>query len=1535
MHKILKRSLALLLCAVLALGAMGLTPSQAQEAPAAEGQHDYGPLTVYGKAGETTFVPAGYTYVYEEEDGSVYTREAVRDMYISQRVLTPQEAEALAGLEGGETRYLTGEDGSVLQCQDFDAKEAAQYSQAVREILGDASLEQGEQVSVQSELYTRESLVKAMVVFEDAPVASMETMSVRLGQPLGQAEQAAMARIAAQQAVQTQALEKKLGYDLQVTDHFTLLTNAISVTVQYGDLQKLGQQPGVKAAFLMPAFSVPESEAPVVQSASQLLPNMHSAGPAMGATGAWDLGYQGEGMSVAIIDTGLSYENPSFIQEPQDQSRVAYTKEDIAAVLESNDLHAEALSEETSLDTVYYSGKVPFGFNYGDGLANFGTDDDTGLGHGTHVAGIVAGNLPEEVQEQLHMETLGIAPEAQLVIMKVFDMDGMCYFDYLIAAMEDAIALGVDCANLSLGSSCGPHYYEGMTEVYDAAREAGINVVVAAGNDASTGYRSLWGDGLVESSSVSTGTLGMPGTFDSVLTVASMENPQEVSFDAIRGLSTVSWYNRAQGFRQYFAYQEAEAVPEGMGFQDRLAGQFLTYATRWEDAEGKLMFAPFEGGNADSIMAQAVQAKAAAVVLYSPTVTEELPAGMPVKFSLTSFDVPMAATSRIQYDFIWYNLPDKDLLRVDTIWNPSQFAGQMSSFSSWGPTDGLTLKPEITGIGGNVFSAYVGNDYAVASGTSMASPAVAASAALVRQYLRESGVEEAELPHMVNCLLMSTATPVRDEEHNTLYFVRRQGAGLANAALAMASGAYIQVEGTDKAKLELGDDPDRTGSYTMDFQVVNFSDTGKTYRLDTTVLGQIAQGGQFKHGKVTYLVSDYARELDAAVTSSAPDGTITVPANSTAKVSVTIALSDADKAYMDERFPYGSYVEGFVQLLSEDSVTLSVPFLAFYGDFGEGPVLEEGSYDTLLGGVEYGYTTADQFHNSLWGTRPVYDSILGLSKNTTFHLGDTCNPDLVRVPAENSIAHVTTSFYPEMAGFSPNRDGSLDLFQMGLGLKRNAENIHYTVTDRATGKVLWEQDTGFVPKTYYSDNAGGVLYAGSSMDEALSYEWLFASTQNEEGYISYDWDHCLLAENTWVDIQAEVTPEYQRGGSNANDTVSFSLYIDNSGPFQTEDISFYVENRNTSFGAQKMYHYSIPCDEKWFLDYWISLNLRYNESTGQWGGSGYSVMYDGSPLPMYLDSASISARFDHGTNRIDDCDKILDLAIDCAGNTSVAVFEQGEAMRNYVNLSAEKTILDPGETLTIQNTAENLYDIQIEWANSNPEILEILESDGYSCTVRALTPGTASISGGIGPYTKSLDITVRDPEREQIAGQYPDIANHWAREDIITAIQRGLFCGTGANTFSPEAPLTRAQLVTVLHRLAGSPEATGSSFQDVGKDQYYTEAVAWAKEQGLVNGVTPERFCPNRPVTREQFAAILYRYAKLRGQDVSSQADLSAYLDAGSLSGYAQSPMAWAVAEGLIQGVSETALCPGSSSTRAQAAVILVRYLTWEASQTA
>ena len=256
----------------------------------------------------------------------------------------------------------------------------------------------------------------------------------------------------------------------------------------------------------------------------------------------------------------------------------------------------------------------------------------------------------------------------------------------------------------------------------------------------------------------------------------------------------------------------------------------------------------------------------------------------------------MAATNLVQYDWMLQQGPEGGLLRVDDFWNPSATAGQMSGFSSWGPTDGLTLKPEIAGIGGNVFSAYYGDYYALASGTSMAAPAVAAAAALVRQSLEETDLTESEITRAVNCLLMSTATPVVDEAHGTYYPVRQQGAGLVHAAAAVASQAYLQVEGTNKAKLELGDDPDRTGSYEMTFQVVNRSDAQKVYTLDTTVLGQVAQSGQIKNGETTYLVPGYARELDADVRSSVPGGTVTVPANSCVEITVTVNLSADDRA---------------------------------------------------------------------------------------------------------------------------------------------------------------------------------------------------------------------------------------------------------------------------------------------------------------------------------------------------------------------------------------------------------------------------------------------------------------------------------------------------------------------------------------------------------------------------------------------------------------------------------------------------------------
>ena len=151
--------------------------------------------------------------------------------------------------------------------------------------------------------------------------------------------------------------------------------------------------------------------------------------------------------------------------------------------------------------------------------------------------------------------------------------------------------------------------------------------------------------------------------------------------------------------------------------------------------------------------------------------------------------------------------------------------------------------------------------------------------------------------------------------------------------------------------------------------------------------------------------------------------------------------------------------------------------------------------------------------------------------------------------------------------------------------------------------------------------------------------------------------------------------------------------------------------------------------------------------------------------------------------------------------------------------------------------------------------------------------------------------------------------------------------GVGDNLFAPNSQTTRAQLVTILYRLEGEPEVSGTSgFTDVEADTWYTDAVAWAAANGIVNGVSETEFAPGKDITREQLATILFRYAEAKGYDVSARADLSAYPDADQIQSYATESVAWAVAEGLIQGFEDNTLRPAGNATRAQIATILMRF---------
>ena len=170
-------------------------------------------------------------------------------------------------------------------------------------------------------------------------------------------------------------------------------------------------------------------------------------------------------------------------------------------------------------------------------------------------------------------------------------------------------------------------------------------------------------------------------------------------------------------------------------------------------------------------------------------------------------------------------------------------------------------------------------------------------------------------------------------------------------------------------------------------------------------------------------------------------------------------------------------------------------------------------------------------------------------------------------------------------------------------------------------------------------------------------------------------------------------------------------------------------------------------------------------------------------------------------------------------------------------------------------------------------------------------------------------------------------AGSWYYDAVQYVYEESLMGGTGNDRFSPDLTTSRGMIVTILYRLEGSPAVSGgATFADISSGQWYSDGVAWASANGIVTGYSNGSFGPNDTITREQMAAILYRYARYKGYDVSARAQLSSYSDASQVASYATESMSWAVGSGLITGTSGTTLSPAGSATRAQAAVILARF---------
>lgn len=286
---------------------------------------------------------------------------------------------------------------------------------------------------------------------------------------------------------------------------------------------------------------------------------------------------------------------------------------------------------------------------------------------------------------------------------------------------------------------------------------------------------------------------------------------------------------------------------------------------------------------------------------------------------------------------------------------------------------------------------------------------------------------------------------------------------------------------------------------------------------------------------------------------------------------------------------------------------------------------------------------------------------------------------------------------------------------------------------------------------------------------------------------------------------------------------------------------------------------------------------------------GLSGSYDSVQLTLTLNKAPSGFIFDQSLDNED---------------THTAFSVSGNSVTLYVT---SKNQLNRGESILLGVvTGESSFTVS---SASGLKLLDLDADNMREVSYNSVGVGGPGGSGGSGaiPFT---DVKEGD----------------WFRGAVAYVYGAGLMNGTSGTTFAPQSTTTRAMIVTILYRYEGSPAAGVSGFRDVPAGQYYTSAVAWAAASGVVNGYSAAQFGPNDPITREQMAAILYRYAQYKGMDVSGRAELSGYADAGRVSAYAREPMAWANQTGLITGVDARTLQPGGSATRAQVATILMRF---------
>ena len=678
------------------------------------------------------------------------------------------------------------------------------------------------------------------------------------------------------------------GQPLDVVWNLTLATNIISANVQFGQIEKIENVKGVKQVLIETRY-----EPCVVKESETTDPNMATSSNMIGSNFAWANGYTGAGSKVAIIDTGADTDHPSlsgaaYSYAVKGLGITPVTSADYADKLEK--LNAFKKNGDLKASDLYVSAKIPFGFNYIDADLDVTHDNDKEGDHGSHVTGIAAGNRYIEQADGSFAPALdtaltqGVAPDAQVYTMKVFGKGGGAYDSDYMAAIEDAMILGCDSANLSLGSG-NPGMSRQSDAKYQAILEAVVNsgmvVAMSAGNSGHWFENTPYAYPYAES--VSWATNGSPGSYTNSLGVASVDNDGATgNFVEVAGNKEI--YSETSGYTNLpmttiageheFVYVDAGGTEEDFAaVADLLKGKIglcnrgtISFYEKGENAVAAGAIATIIVNN----QAGTINMDLSDYTKTEPCVSVTQAYGETIKAN--------AEKHTTDSGLVYYT--GKMTVGAkpgSSVYNSSYYT--MSDFSSWGVPGSLELKPEITAPGGNIYSLQNGGGYQNMSGTSMASPQVAGMAAVVAQYVRANKLTEKTgltARALAQSLLMSTAVPMYQdygEGKDGYYPVMQQGAGLANVGAATSAGTYILMDkGTNagaadgKVKVELGDDPQRTGEYSFGFTINNLKDIATSFNLSADFFTQDVFTNQFEDGSEVNFEDTWTTDLTSNVT---------------------------------------------------------------------------------------------------------------------------------------------------------------------------------------------------------------------------------------------------------------------------------------------------------------------------------------------------------------------------------------------------------------------------------------------------------------------------------------------------------------------------------------------------------------------------------------------------------------------------------------------------------------------------------------------